>query len=412
MNNLVGVIVDAGHGGNDPGAVAGNLKEKDLTLKAAKYMYDRLRELGIDAELTRDSDTSLPKSERIKKVLSLYNNNPNVILVANHINAGGGEGAEIVYALRNDSTLADMALSNIKDSGQIPRGTYQRVLPEDPSKDYYYILRETGKLEPILVEYGFIDNSKDAYKLQNNLEDYVEGVVKAIADYAGIKYTPPGLSTDTNTYIVKKGDTLYKIANQFNTTVQELRRLNNLTSDTLYIGQTLKISESPVSTNVYIVKKGDTLYSIANSLGTTVDDLKRVNNLTSNTLTIGQQLLIPSSVTEPEKPPVTPPDDNLNYDKYTVKKGDSLWSISRQFDVPIDELVSINNLTNSILQIGDVLLIPKQNDTNVSVTYTVKSGDTLWSIAKKYNVSVDSIKNANNLSNNLLSIGQTIVIPK
>lgn len=328
------------------------------------------------------------------------------------MNPPGGEGAEIVYALRNNSTLADMALSNIEDAGQISRGTYQRVLPEDPSKDYYYILRETGKLEPILVEYGFIDNSKDAYKLQNNLEDYVEGVVKAIADYAGIKYTPPGSSSTTSTYIVKKGDTLYKIANQFNTTVQELRRLNNLTSDTLYIGQTLKISETPETSNIYIVKKGDTLYSIANSLGTTVNDIKRVNNLTSNTLTIGQQLLIPSAITEPDDEPVTPPVNNQNYDKYTVKKGDSLWSISREFDIPIDELVSINNLTNSILQIGDVLLIPKQNDTNTSITYTVKSGDTLWSISKKYNVSVDSIKQANNLTSNLLSVGQTIVIPK
>ncbi len=88
-NDLVGVIVDAGHGGEDPGAVSGNLREKDLNLKAALYMYDRLRELGIDAKLTRDSDEYLPKSARIARVKSLYNNSPNVLLISNHINAGG-----------------------------------------------------------------------------------------------------------------------------------------------------------------------------------------------------------------------------------------------------------------------------------------------------------------------------------
>ncbi len=86
---ITGVIIDAGHGGSDPGAINGNVYEKDFNLKASKYMYDRLRELGIPAQLTRDTDISLPKDERIAKVKSLYGNDPNVILVSNHINSGG-----------------------------------------------------------------------------------------------------------------------------------------------------------------------------------------------------------------------------------------------------------------------------------------------------------------------------------
>lgn len=89
MNDLVGIIVDAGHGGLDSGAVGNNLLEKELTLEAANYMYDRLLELGIPAKMTREEDIYLPKDERIEKVLSLYNNIPNTILVSNHINAGG-----------------------------------------------------------------------------------------------------------------------------------------------------------------------------------------------------------------------------------------------------------------------------------------------------------------------------------
>ena len=89
MNDLVGVIVDAGHGGNDPGAVSRGLQEKDFTLQAAQYMNERLRQLGIDSKMTRTGDTSLPKTERIAEVKRLFNNSPRVILVSNHINAGG-----------------------------------------------------------------------------------------------------------------------------------------------------------------------------------------------------------------------------------------------------------------------------------------------------------------------------------
>ena len=82
------VIVDAGHGGNDPGAVSGNVYEKNFNLQAAQYIYNRLRELGIPAELTRSGDTSLPKDERIAKIKSI-GVDPNTILVSNHINSGG-----------------------------------------------------------------------------------------------------------------------------------------------------------------------------------------------------------------------------------------------------------------------------------------------------------------------------------
>lgn len=87
---ITGVVVDAGHGGNDPGAVNGNNLEKNFNLQAAQYIYNRLRELGIPAVMTRTGDTSLPKNERLDKVNQISPNDPNVILVSNHMNAGGG----------------------------------------------------------------------------------------------------------------------------------------------------------------------------------------------------------------------------------------------------------------------------------------------------------------------------------
>lgn len=403
------VVIDAGHGGADPGAVSGNLKEKDLNLQAAQYMYKRLQELGIPATIVRNTDETLDRKERINRILNAYGNSSDVILISNHINAGGGEGAEIVYALRNNPTLAQMALDNIGDAGQIERKVYQRRLPENPNKDYYFIIRDTGNLESLLVEYGFIDNANDAYKLQNNLTDYVEGVVKAIADYVQVPYTKDS-TTQENYYTVRRGDTLYSIANKFGTTVDTIKRLNNLTSNTLTIGQTLLISEETLpEVSTYIVEKGDTLYGIANKFGTTVDIIKRLNNLTVNTLLPGQQILVPATDQIPvEEEPTIPPIEQP-YIIYTVQKGDSLWKISQRYKVPVNDITAFNNLSNINLKIGDELRIPITN-MKTEVTYTVKRGDTLWSIAKDFEVSVDDIKNVNNLTTNLLTVGQNLII--
>ena len=84
------IVVDAGHGGSDPGAVSGNLKEKDFNLKAANYMYERFKEMGIHVAITRDDDTSLTRAERLRIMTNTFENDSKVLLLSNHINAGGG----------------------------------------------------------------------------------------------------------------------------------------------------------------------------------------------------------------------------------------------------------------------------------------------------------------------------------
>lgn len=82
---------DTCHGGSDPGSSGNNNNEKDYTLKISKYMYDRFKELGIPVTLTRDTDITLTPTERVNKILSAYGDDPNVIVISNHLNAGGGE---------------------------------------------------------------------------------------------------------------------------------------------------------------------------------------------------------------------------------------------------------------------------------------------------------------------------------
>lgn len=397
------VVIDPGHGGTDAGATGNNLLEKDYNLLISKYMYDRFKELGIPVAITRDSDTTLSPTDRVNTILNKFGNSSDVILISNHVNSGGGEGAEVIYALRNKDTLAKRILENIGDTGQTTRKYYQRRLPSDTSKDYYFIHRNTGNLEPLIVEYGFIDNTKDVEFLKENYEELAEAVISAVANYIGVPYTPPeGLIT--NTYVVQKGDTLYSIANKLGTTVSKLKKENNLTSNTLQIGEVLRIPTKEIyeeEENIYIVKKGDSLYSIANKYNTTVDELKRINNLTSNILSIGQVLKLPSDkANNVEK--------EENTISYTVKKGDSLYSIARKYDTTIDRIKDLNNLTTNLLSIGQVLLIP--TDANLETTYTVKKGDSLYSIAKKYNTTVDRLKQLNNLTSNLLSIGQILIV--
>ena len=402
---VVGVVVDAGHGGDDPGAVSGNIVEKNLNLKIAQYIAKRLTDLGIPNSLIRNSDETLSNTERIRRMKTPFGDVSNAIVLSNHINSGGGEGAEVIYALRNESTLARSILTEIGNTGQKTRTYYQKSLPNDPTKDYYYIMRDTGKLQTLIVEYGFLDNPNDAARLQQNWEKYAEAVVKAIANYMQHPYTAPGVGTGI-TYTVKSGDTLYSIAKRYGITVDELKRINNLTSNTLSIGQILKIKgqEEPEGNIFYTVVKGDTLYSMAKKFNTTVDDIKKKNNLTNNTLSVGQQLIIAGE----EVSPVIPPSGNV----HIVKLGDTLYSIARKYNVTVDYLKRINNLTSDILSISQKLLISSEDGSSDVNIYTVQKGDSLYSIANKYNTTVDKIKTQNNLTSNDLYIGQQLNIPK
>ncbi len=281
-------------------------------------------------------------------------------------------------------------------------------MPSDNSKDYYFIHRNTGNTEPVIVEYGFLDSSKDdVNQLKNNYKNLAEGVVRAVLEYINYDYQP---TTDSNIYVVKKGDTLWSIAKKYGISVDELKRLNNLTSNMLNIGDTLIISGEPMTNNnVYVVKKGDTLYGIASRFGVSVNELKNYNNLTSDMLNVGMTLYIPTGqiIEETVEP---------DYDTYIVKSGDTLYGIASKYNISVDRLRNINNLNSDVLSVGQRLLVPiggEVIDTQVTnyIDYRVMPGDTLYSIANRYGISVNELKQINNLTTNNLSVNQVIKIP-
>ena len=320
------VIIDASRGGEDEGILRGGILEKDFNLDISNYINNYLKNKGINSTMIRTTDVTLTDDDRINKINNIGIDKDTIIL-SNRMNSDGNN--EIIYALRNDDSLASDIATSLADNGYVVDKYYQQRLPSDTSKDYYYITRNTAPAETIIIEYGNIAN----------IPLLGDSVGNAIYSYIN----------KSNIYIVKSGDSLYSIARKYNTTVDELKKLNNLSSNILSIGQVLKIPSTSGTnnnkSNIYIVKSGDSLYSIAGKYNTTVDELKKLNNLSSNILSINQVLKVPSN--------------NTSDITYIVKSGDSLYSIARKYQITVDDIKKYNNLTSNLLSIGQILKIPR-----------------------------------------------------
>ncbi len=231
------------------------------------------------------------------------------------------------------------------------------------------------------------------------------------------------------TYTVKSGDTLYKIASSNGISVEQIRQLNNLTGNTIFVGKTLLLPFVQ-----YTVTSGDTLSNIARKFSSTVDSIKVKNNLITNTILIGQRLLVPvinksvpvttESAPITQEPVITAP----TFNNYTVVAGDTLYAIAKRFNTSVDEIKRINNLASNTLSIGQLLKIPVPTQVTVPVPppiepvsppntsvqfkeYIVIPGDTLSVVARKYNSTVSGIKAKNNLTTDMIYIGQKLLIP-
>lgn len=205
-------------------------------------------------------------------------------------------------------------------------------------------------------------------------------------------------STTNQNYKVQKGDSLWSISNKFNVSIDEIKSANNLTSDTIYVNQNLKI----VSNNDYVVKSGDTLYKLAQTYDTTVDKIKKDNNLSNDKIYIGQKLMINQ--------------ETIDTTKYIVKKGDTLWKISQMSNVSVASLQSINNLSSNTIYEGQTIYLKGNVESKqwsiTYETYKVKAGETTWSISIDCGIPMQELLDANNLTtDSQLSIGQELTIP-
>lgn len=208
--------------------------------------------------------------------------------------------------------------------------------------------------------------------------------------------------TNSIYYHVKPGDSLWTISNAFNVTTEGIKQANQLTSDVIEPNQQLIIPKA-----FHTVSEGDSLFILARNYRTTITAIQEANQLKSESIDIGQVVIIPLPIDNPFNPSAIQPST------YTVKTGDNLKTIAKQYGLTVDALRHKNVLTTDFVRVGQTLVIPERTFKiqPIDEFYTVVSGDSLATIASRFDVSIHAIRFANSLSSDLLQIGQRLVIP-
>ncbi|MFD1039070.1 N-acetylmuramoyl-L-alanine amidase [Virgibacillus byunsanensis] len=190
------LIIDPGHGGSDPGGGSNKYwMEKDMNLAISLYQWKRYKELGVPAAITRKNDQTLTPIQRTK----LVRESGAMYCYTNHINAGGGDGAELIHSIYGDKKMAMEISTEIRSTGQNVRRVFTRTLPNNPRRDYYYMNRDTGSVVTVIIEYGFADSKEDdIQQINKHWKRYAEAVVKGFCQFSGYPYKKPTNSKSSN----------------------------------------------------------------------------------------------------------------------------------------------------------------------------------------------------------------------
>jgi len=231
----------------------------------------------------------------------------------------------------------------------------------------------------------------------------------------------------TKNHTVKKGETLYQISKIYNVSVAELINLNPDSKDVIYIGNVLEIpnSENQVALktdsdkiSTYNVKRGETKFGLSKKFGISIRDLENQNPHIKNGLQTGHTLKINSQISSSSSSEAINPSNSngSNITTHLVKKGETLYGISKANSLTVSELQRANtDVLSGVLRTGTLLKIPQRNNNSNSLvvtnSYLVKKGDTKYGLSKKFNVSIKELEASNPQIVKILNSGETLKIP-
>ncbi len=257
----------------------------------------------------------------------------------------------------------------------------------------------------------FLDDREDIPKDQKQPQR-IPGTRQEPSTQSGVIY-----------YTVQEGDTLTSIAQKYDTTVHEITVTNSIVNPNLiYVGEVLKIypgnrsiiKRKKVFTTTYIVQSGDTLTSIAIKFDTTVQAIAELNDLQNpNLIYVGEILKIPTN----SRGNLSAPSSRHYIKTYIVQSGDTLTSIAKKFNTTVDKIALLNNITNpNLIYPGQILKIETSINSsirgyNFNTMYTVQKGDTLLGISRKLDVDYKELIQKNDITNpNLIYTGEVLKI--
>ncbi|PZX05928.1 peptidoglycan endopeptidase LytE [Psychrobacillus insolitus] len=235
---------------------------------------------------------------------------------------------------------------------------------------------------------------------------------------------------EASTYKVKSGDSLWKIASQNNVSISSLKQWNKLSSDMIYVNQTLELAGStstPVNsvktnktesttsaTSTYKVKSGDSLSRIASNYGTTVATLQQLNGISGHLIYVGQTLKVTGTASTNTE--ATTKSETSPTDSYTVVSGDSLSRIASKKGTTVSKLQQLNGISGHLIYVGQTLKVtgnttaPTKVESSPTGSYKIVGGDTLSGIAYRHGITVTQLQTWNGLTSSIIRVGQVLKI--
>ncbi|ORT50737.1 N-acetylmuramoyl-L-alanine amidase [Vibrio sp. qd031] len=397
------IVIDPGHGGEDPGSIGPTKKyEKNATLAISRKLEQRLNAVdGVKARLTRNGDYFVNLNRRV----ALARENNAHLLISIHADAFTSPqprgGSVFVLNTRRANTEISRWIENSERQSELLGGSATVINNDDKN------------VNQTLLDLKFSYSQKEGYKL-------AEEILKEMGKVAKLHKTKP---VNTSLAVLRSPQipsVLVETGFISNPTEEKLLfqrshqdKLAKALADAVitYLKQNPPEGVSPIQSaapTYHTVKSGESLSVIASRYGTSTSALQRENNLKSSTIKVGQKLTIPSGSTSSQNSVKPVETETLTH---VVKSGEYLGSIAQKYKVSVAAIKRENNLRSDTVRVGQKLKVTVKLVDKPVRYHTVARGEYLGKIASKYGVTISAVRSANNLRSDELAIGQKLVIP-